>query len=100
MIELRTMTCQDIPLGMRLKHQAGWNQTEDDWRRFLDLEPGGCFVALQAGRPLGTVATFVFGPVGWIAMVLVDEEARHGGIGTQLVEHALEYLDTRGGGIE
>ena len=90
------MTRQDVPLGMRLKDQAGWNQTEDDWRRFLDLEPGGCFVAMKEGRPVGTVAAFVFGWIGWIAMVLVDKSARHRGIGTRLVEHALEYLDARG----
>ena len=96
MIELRKMTRQDVPLGMRLKDQAGWNQTEGDWRRFLDLEPAGCFVAMQEGRPVGTVAAFVFGSIGWIAMVLVDRQARHQGIGTRLVEHASEYLDTRG----
>ena len=96
MIELRKMTRQDVPLGMRLKDQAGWNQTEDDWRRFLDLEPGGCFVAMKEGPPVGTVAAFVFGSIGWIAMVLVDKQARHQGIGTRLVEYASEYLDTRG----
>jgi GNAT superfamily N-acetyltransferase len=94
-IELRKMTRQDVPLGMRLKDQAGWNQTEQDWRRFLDLEPEGCFVAIQQGRPVGTVAAFAFGLIGWIAMVLVDRSARHCGIGTRLVEQALEYLDTR-----
>ena len=96
MIELRNMTRPDVPLGMRLKDEAGWNQTEDDWRRFLDLEPGGCFVALQEGRPVGTVAAFAFGSIGWIAMVLVDKPARHRGIGTRLVEDALDYLDARG----
>jgi GNAT superfamily N-acetyltransferase len=90
------MTREDVPLGMRLKDQAGWNQTEDDWRRFLDLEPGGCFMAIKEGRSVGTVAAFVFGSIGWIAMVLVDKSARHRGIGTRLVAHALEYLDARG----
>jgi len=96
MIRLRRMTGDDVPLGMRLKDQAGWNQTEADWRRFLDLEPEGCFVAELGGRPVGTTTTCVFDAVGWIAMVLVDEPARHQGIGTRLVSHALEYLKCRG----
>ena len=96
MIELRNMTRQDVPLGMRLKDQAGWNQTGDDWRRFLELEPGGCFVAVMEGDPVGTVAAFAFDSIGWIAMVLVDESARHLGIGTLLVERALEYLEAWG----
>jgi GNAT superfamily N-acetyltransferase len=93
---LRQMEPADIPLGMQLKNQAGWNQTRADWERFLDLEPEGCFVAEWDGQPVGTTTTCVFGSVGWIAMVLVRERARHRGIGTRLVERASAYLDGRG----
>jgi GNAT superfamily N-acetyltransferase len=90
------MTILDVPLGMRLKHQAGWNQTEADWRRFLDLEPEGCFVAELDGTPVATTVVCTFGPVAWVAMVLVDAAARGRGIGTALMRHALAYLDERG----
>ena len=50
------MTSADIPLGMTLSQQAGWNQTRADWRRFLALEPGGCFVGELDGRPKNTNA--------------------------------------------
>jgi len=96
MIQIRTMTAADVPLGMRLKHQAGFNQTEADWRRFLNLGPDGCFVAELDGQPVGTVTNCVFDSVGWIAMLLVDERVRGRGIGTRLIEHALAYLDARG----
>lgn len=95
-MHLRRMTSDDLALGLRLASQAGWNQTEADWRRFLWLEPEGCFVAEWSEVPAATTAAFVFGPVGWIAMVLVDEAFRHRGIATQLVQHALRYLDGRG----
>ena len=67
-LSIRAMTSCDIPLGMRLKDQAGWNQIPADWRRFLDLEPEGCFVALWEDRPVATTTTCTFGAVGWIAM--------------------------------
>jgi GNAT superfamily N-acetyltransferase len=95
MIRFSAMTEADIPLGMRLKAQAGWNQVEADWRRFLHLQPDGCFVAQWNGRDVGTTTTCIFGSVGWIAMVLVDSDYRHRGIGTRLVEHALRFLDDR-----
>ena len=38
-VSIRTMRAADIPLGMRLKQLAGWNQTEADWRRNLALQP-------------------------------------------------------------
>lgn len=95
-LTLRLMTPGDIELGMRLKGQAGWNQTPTDWQRFLELEPNGCFVAEWDGRPVATTTTCTFGSVGWVGMVLVDESFRHRGIATQLVGRALEYLDERG----
>jgi GNAT superfamily N-acetyltransferase len=96
MIRIRRMTAADIPLGMRLKEQAGWNQTEADWRRLLALEPEGCFVAEYNDEPVGTTTTCIFGKVAWIAMVLVDERKRGRGIGKALMTHALAYLDAAG----
>ncbi len=89
----RLMTPDDVQLGMRLKTHAGWNQTPADWERFLGLEPEGCFVAEWDGLAVATMTTCRFGPVGWIAMALVDEAFRHRGIATGLVERALEYLE-------
>lgn len=90
------MAPADIPLGMRLKMQAGWNQTEADWHRFLQLGGEGCFVALWDELPVATASTCIFGSVGWIAMVLVDQDYRHQGLATRLVQHALEYFERRG----
>jgi GNAT superfamily N-acetyltransferase len=81
---------------MRLKEQAGWNQRAADWQRFLDLQPDGAFVAELDGAPAGTVATLVFGPVAWVAMVLVDTPLRGRGVGRALMEHALSFLDRAG----
>ncbi len=108
MVRIRLMDEGDLPLGMRLKEVAGWNQTEADWRRFLALSPDGCFVAERtraAGQEqapvhqgvgyeaLGTAVACVFGPIGWIAMVLVDPGHRKQGIGTRLVQRAIDYLE-------
>jgi len=93
---IRPMTRDDIPLGMALKAQAGWNQTEADWRRFLALEPEGCFVGELDGEQVGTVTTCTFGPVAWIAMLIVDPSVRGRGVGKALMEHALAWLAGRG----
>jgi GNAT superfamily N-acetyltransferase len=90
------MTDDDVPMGMRLKHQAGWNQLEADWRRLLALQPDGGFVAELAGAAVGTVVTSRFGPVAWVAMMLVEQHVRGRGIGRALMVHALNDLDSRG----
>lgn len=90
------MQLTDVPFGMLLVQQAGWNQLETDWRRALALHPKGCFLAEQAGLPVGTVTTCIFGEVAWIAMVLVDSSARNQGIGKRLMESATAHLDALG----
>ena len=94
-IHIRVMKIEDRELGLRLSRQARWNQTEADWLRFMHFEPDGCFVAELDGYAVGTTTTCVLGSVAWIAMVLVDVNARGRGIGTRLLRHALDYLEDR-----
>ncbi len=96
MIRIRLMQPADLPLGMRLKAQNNWNQTEADWRRLLALQPDGCFVAEWNGDPVATTVVIVFGDIAWVAMVLVDASLRGRGLGTALMEHALAFLEERG----
>ena len=94
-MRLRTMTRTDIPAGIRLKEIAGWNQTAADWERFLNASPEGCFVAEVGGKVCGTATTISYEKrFAWVGMVLVDPEYRSHGIGTKLLERAIEYLDT------
>jgi GNAT superfamily N-acetyltransferase len=93
-MNLRIMTTDDIPAGMRLKGLAGWNQTPADWRCFLESSPEGCFAAEVEGKVVGTAATIVYQHrFAWIGMVLVDPEFRGRGIGTRLLEKTIEHLD-------
>jgi ribosomal protein S18 acetylase RimI-like enzyme len=95
-MRLRAMTNADISAGLRLKEIVGWNQTAADWQRFLEASPEGCFVVELDGRVCGTVTTISFdNQFAWVAMVLVDPEYRGRGIGTKLLERAIEHLDNQ-----
>jgi len=101
-LSFRALCEEDLPFGMELKRQAGWNQLPQDWQRFLALEPGGCFVGLLGpDTPAGTVTTTSYGArFGWIGMLLVSQEFRRRGIGTKLLLHAIQYLQGKGvGGV-
>ena len=96
-ITLRQMTEGDVPAADELRRLAGWNQTLEDWRRMLRLEPRGCFVAVQNGEVVGTVTTTTHGQaLAWIGMMLVHPEHQRRSIGTRLMRLALEYLQGRG----
>ncbi|HEV2197704.1 MAG TPA: GNAT family N-acetyltransferase [Candidatus Acidoferrum sp.] len=93
-MRIRVMNEQDISDGLRLNTLSGWNQTSADWRRFLKNSPLGCFVMEHDGKVVGTATTIVYeSRFAWIGMALVDPEYRKQGIGTALLERAIEYLD-------
>ncbi len=41
-VVLRKLRASDIPAAAQLSAEAGWNQTEEDWRLLIDLAPEGC----------------------------------------------------------
>ena len=92
-IEIRLLSESDIPAAMRLKEAAGWNQTEDDWRRLISLEPAGCFAAIRNHELVGTTTTTTYtDQLAWVGMVLVDPQNRRQGIAMRLMETSLGYL--------
>src|SRR2546425_10786138 len=96
-LRFRLLDREDLPFADSLRALAGWNQTLDDWERFLALEPEGCFLADWNGTPAGTATTIVYGPeLAWIGMVLVHPEFRRRGIGRALLQHCIDSLRERG----
>jgi GNAT superfamily N-acetyltransferase len=90
---LRPMTSEDIAAGLRLCRMSLWNQVEDDWRCFLDWAEAGGRLAENDGAVVGTVAFLRYGHCfSWLSMMLVDPSARHAGIGSRLLEAALDAL--------
>ena len=96
-LHVRTMTPADLTFADSLRAATGWNQTRDDWRRFIAHAPGGCFVAEWNGVPAGTATATLYGPnLAWIGMVLVHPDFRRRGIGRALLKNCVGHLQGRG----
>jgi GNAT superfamily N-acetyltransferase len=96
-IIIRQMYSGDIADGMRLKTIAGWNQTENDWKLYLEINPAGCFAAVDGDRVVGTVTTFSYeNKISWIGMMLVDPDYRRIGIARKLMCRAIDHLEGSG----
>jgi GNAT superfamily N-acetyltransferase len=93
------MTLADLPAADRLRAQAGWNQTAEDWRRLLSWEAEGCFLAeTRLGGVVATVTATVYNGaprIAWVGMMLVDERMRRRGLGRTMLAQALDWLDQR-----
>jgi GNAT superfamily N-acetyltransferase len=86
-----------LPDLIRLSTVAGWNQTEQDWRRLLDLEAGGCFGVEADGCIAASATVITYGrDLAWIGMVLTLPEYRGRGFATLLMRRCLEFCNTRG----
>lgn len=98
----RVLVPQDIPGAQHLRELAKWNQTDQDWKNLLALEPQGCFGVEMDGKLVGTATSTRFDPktgprsFGWIGMVLVDPDYRRHGIGSTLLKHCIAYLQAQG----
>ena len=93
-ISIRLMTEADLEPIMVLKNLLGWNQTEADWKALINFEPKGCFVATQKDVVVGTATTTSYGAdLAWIGMVIVHPEKRNLGIGKDLLQACLQYLN-------
>lgn len=90
------LTPGDVHSAMRLVEIAGWNQTSADWHRILGYEPFGCFKAMVDDRLAGTVTTTSYeNRIAWIGMMLVDPDYRRQGIGSALMQKAIDYLNSK-----
>lgn len=91
------MTLRDIPLGMKLKSLANWNQLELDWQLLIYAGTGGNLVATYLGSEAGTTTTLTYQDrFSWIGMVLVDPAFRGLGIGTSLLKKAIIFAKSKG----
>ncbi len=87
---------QDALSGLALSDEAHWNQTEDDWRFFLNH---GTVLGIRdkAGRLVATAALLPYtSGAAWISMVLVTANWRRRGLATSLLDDCLTLAKTKG----
>ncbi len=94
---MRALRRADMAGLMRLKESAGWNQTEQDWERLLELEPEGCFGLERDGVIVACSTALVYGEeLAWIGMVLTLPDHRGQGYARRMMEYAMAFAWQRG----
>ena len=84
---------EDIPFAIQLTKPEGWGVPAADFRRILNLDSHGSFVATEGRRRIGLATSAHYGrKVAWIGNVVVDRKYRGRRVGQLLVEHAVDYL--------
>ena len=88
---------QDV---IRIWQQCGllvsWNNPYSDIERKQEDSPELFFVGVQEGKLVATCMAGYEGHRGWLYYLAVDEECRHRGIATGMVQHAEAALQVTG----
>jgi len=95
--KLRELRAGDVPAAFELSAEAGWNQTEEDWRMLMDLAPQSC-LAIEADGQVAATTTLVCYEhrLAWIGMVLTRREYRRRGLARRLLAKTLAQADQMG----
>jgi GNAT superfamily N-acetyltransferase len=94
---VRLLQEQDIVIATELSAEAGWNQTADDWRMLLRLNPENCFGIEFDGRLVSTATLSCYGrKLAWIGMVLTNRAYQRRGFARTLLLHAIARADQLG----
>jgi GNAT superfamily N-acetyltransferase len=94
---IRRLAYDDVPAAFQMSMDAGWNQTVEDWRRLLALEPEGCFGVESDGRLVATNTLLCYGQdLAWLGMVLTHPQYRRRGYAQKLLGAALDLAEGRG----
>jgi len=92
MVAVRLWKPTDIDYVSSSVEKADWRHTKRDVERCWRFEPNGCFIAEINHKPVGHVFSVNYGKVGWIGLLIVNEEHRQKGIGALLMQTAMNYL--------
>ena len=88
------MELSDIGSAMKLSMAEGWNQTEKDWKLFIENPDNSCLVAECDNKVIGTTTAINYSnQLAWIGMVLVDKEYRGQGVSKSLLTTILKKLE-------
>ncbi len=91
------MQLADLDFAAACTAAEGWaTQTRAEFEGYLTHDARGCLIAQVAGQPAGICVATWYGAAGCLGELIVTPRMRGRGIGRQLVEHALEYLRSRG----
>ncbi len=95
-IRINEMTAEDVTFARSLTDIEQWGHLEEDFQRFVEVNPDGCFVAWERSERLGIVTSVVHGDYAFLGNLIVAKMARAQGVGLLLMKSVIDILDRKG----
>jgi GNAT superfamily N-acetyltransferase len=95
-VHISPMRESNIPFAVSLTDHEHWGNLPADFSRILALNPQGCFVAWESDKPVGIIASCLYGDYAFLGDLIVSPDYRRKGIGEALMRHVIENVRRRG----
>ncbi len=96
MTHIRNMKSEDFHFAIDTANKEGWEYSRQDLDRLALAFPDGLFLAEDQNRRLGWVITCYYGNFAWVGSLVVTSAARGQGVGSALMQQALDYAKEKG----
>jgi ribosomal protein S18 acetylase RimI-like enzyme len=95
MTQIREMSGDDFDYALELTNLMRWDYSRRDFEWMIYFEPKGCFIATDGDKRIGITTTIAYKNLGWIGNVITSPEYRRRDIGSELIDHSIDYLENK-----
>lgn len=90
------MSLEELKLAIQWAAEEGWRPGLHDADCFYPTDPGGFFVGLLNGEPIGCISSVAYGrSIGFMDLYIVRPGFRKRGFGLQLYHAGLAHLKNK-----
>lgn len=98
-MQFRNLTLDDLDFALELTTIENWGTTLGELEDLLLFAPNCAILAIIKNNPVGMIFTVSYDNFGFIGNLIVKKEFRNQGIGKQLMQKAIDYLENSGNSI-
>lgn len=95
-LDFALFTERDIPEFLALAAAEGWISGAWELEFLLSAFPPGCLVCRACGAPVAFITTVKYGRSGWVGNLIVRNEWRGKGVGSELMGRGMAALSAAG----
>jgi ribosomal protein S18 acetylase RimI-like enzyme len=96
-IIIRSLTHENLPFAASQTKREDWDtSTQLELKTLFEYDPSGCFISELNKKPVGMCFGTAYEKFGYIGELIVEESARGRGIGSKLMQRAIDNLRSRG----
>jgi len=95
-IDMQAIVWQDHFLKERNMKVPIMRRSVRNTEYYIAKDPGGCFVALDGKKIVGSIFSHSWGSIGWFGPLEVNPVCQGRGIGKALVAESVKYLKAKG----